>query len=91
MDTAVNLFQIFQTGVADPDRIRIDGKSALTLFYGEIQVMLGKDKYLDDKMARVDAILPILEGKKGTLHMENITSERKTVTFENADGSVRKN
>lgn len=91
LDTAVNLFQIFQTGVADPDRIRIDGKSALTLFYGEIQVMLGKDKYLDDKMARVDAILPMLEGKKGTLHMENITSERKTVTFENADGSVRKN
>ena len=77
LDTAVNLFQIFQTGVADPDR--------------EIQVMLGKDKYLDDKMARVDAILPMLEGKKGTLHMENITSERKTVTFENADGSVRKN
>ena len=91
LDTAVSLYQIFQTGLGSPDQIQMDEKSMLTLTYGQIQVKLGKDRYLDDKMARMQAILPILEGQKGTLHLENITSERKTITFENAEGAIRKN
>lgn len=91
LDTAISLFRIFQTDLQDPDRIQMDEKSMLTLFYGDIQVRLGKDKYLDDKMARMGAILPMLEGQKGTLHLENITAEKKTITFENAEGAVRKN
>ncbi len=91
LDTAISLSQIFQTGLQNPDRIQMDGRSVLNLFYGEIQVRLGKDKYLDDKMARMEAILPMLEGQKGILHLENITAEKKTITFENAEGAVRKN
>lgn len=82
LETAASLFQIFQTGVKVPDRIQMEDRSMIVLIYGEIQVRLGKDKYLDDKMARMEAILPILEGQKGTLHLESVTSEKKTITFE---------
>lgn len=91
LDAAVNLSQMIQAGSRHPDNIRFDEKSMLTLTYGEIQVKLGKNQYLDDKMARMEAILPQIEGQRGVLHLENITSERKTITFESDSGSVRKN
>ena len=43
---------------------------------------MGKDSFLEDKMARVIAILPQIQGKKGTLHAENITDSMKNITFE---------
>ena len=91
LDAALSLSQMIEAGSRHPDNIRFDEKSMLTLTYGTIQVKLGKNQYLDDKMARMEAILPQIEGQKGTLHLENITSEKKIITFENDSGSVRKN
>lgn len=91
LDAAISLSQMIESGSRHPDNIRFDEKSMLTLTYGTIQVKLGKNQYLDDKMARMEAILPQIEGQKGTLHLENITSEKKIITFENDGGSVRKN
>lgn len=51
-------------------------------------VKLGKDKYLEDKMSRMVAILPQITGEKGILHMENITESSKTVTFEKEEEEV---
>lgn len=44
--------------------------------------MLGKDEFLEDKMTRAIAILPLIEGRKGILHLESVTDTVKTITFE---------
>lgn len=82
LNTAVALATIFQKNQMIPDHIQFDQSYQISLLYGDITVQLGKDQYLEDKMARVISILPMLEGEKGILHMENITDNVKTVTFE---------
>lgn len=82
LSTAVSLSQMIQKNVQKPESIQLDEKSKIILSYGDIQVNLGKDQSLDDKIERMAVILPLLEGRQGTLHLENVTSERKTITFE---------
>lgn len=82
LNTAVALATIFQKNEMLPDHIRFDENNQIDLLYGDIEVMLGKDEYLEDKMARVVAILPMLTGKKGILHVESVSEHVKTITFE---------
>lgn len=82
LTTAVALSTIFQKNQTIPDHISFDSNSQITLTYGDIEVMLGKDEYLEDKMTRVFAILPKLEGQKGILHLETVNDSSKTITFE---------
>ena len=70
-----------------PDEIRIRDGRQLTLVYGGIEISLGTDSLLDEKMSRTAAILPQLEGMEGVLHLEtwspgtvNIVFSRKTDT-----------
>lgn len=82
LNTAVALSTIFQKNEMVPDHIQFDDNYQISLLYGDITVMLGKDSFLEDKMARVISILPKIQGKKGTLHAENITDSMKNITFE---------
>lgn len=82
LTTAVALSTIFQKNDTIPDHIEFDSSYQITLTYGDIKVMLGKDEYLEDKMIRVSAILPKLSGEKGILHLENVNDSSKTITFE---------
>lgn len=82
LNTAVALSTFFAKNDMIPDHIQFDEDYSISLLYGDITVRLGKDKYLEDKMSRATAILPQIAGEKGVLHMENITENSKTVTFE---------
>ena len=82
LNTAVALATIFQKNDTVPDHIQIDDKSRISLIYGDVTVILGEDRLLEDKMTRAIAILPKLSGQKGILHMENITETEKNCTFE---------
>jgi cell division protein FtsQ len=82
LDSAVILAEIFQKNDSLPDYITMDNSGNLSMQYGDIVVQLGQPEYLEDKMARVLAILPKLEGETGTLHLENVNGNVKTVTFE---------
>ena len=39
-------------------------------------------EYIDEKIMKLKMILPSIEGKKGTLRMENYTPDSSGVTFE---------
>ena len=82
LTTAVTLSTIFQKEETLPDFVQFDDNSQIRLIYGKITVMLGEDKYLEDKMARAIAILDLINGKKGILHLESVTDSNKNVTFE---------
>jgi cell division protein FtsQ len=88
LNTAVALATIFQKNDNLPDYIQFDSSYQLSLIYGDITVMIGKDQCLEDKMARVMAILPLLEGEKGILHVENVTDSVKTITFEREEEEI---
>lgn len=82
LNTAVALATIFRKNEMVPDHIQFDENYQISLVYGDITVSLGKDQYLEDKMSRVIAVLPMISGQKGILHMENVTDSVKTFTFE---------
>lgn len=63
------------------DKIFFDSDYDLTLFFDEIRVTLGASDEIDEKIMRLQYILPKLKGKRGTLRMENYTEDTKNITF----------
>lgn len=54
------------------DKIYFHSNGEITVYFGDVKVNLGaEDKNLEDKLMRLPTFLPNLEGKSGTLQMEN--------------------
>ena len=58
-----------------------DQNNQMTLYFENIRVRLGDISNIDDKIIRLKAILPELEGQKGILRMENYVDGMKNITF----------
>ena len=63
------------------DKIYFDNNNQMTLYFENIRVRLGDISNIDDKIIRLKAILPELEGEKGILRMENYEDGMKNITF----------
>lgn len=68
-----------------PDRIVFDAKN-ISLYYGQVEVMLGEDYLLEEKMNRASAILPQLDGMEGILHLEDYEKGTENIIFEKECG-----
>lgn len=75
------LFLLFCKNDKVPDHIEFEDDGQISLVYGDITVKLGKDEYLEDKMTRVLAILPMISEKKGILHAENVMIIPRTLPW----------
>ena len=64
------------------DRIYFGSDNTLTLYFDEVRVALGNATDLDEKLMKLQYMLPELEGKSGVLRMENYTEETKNISFE---------
>lgn len=64
-----------------PDAVVFDENLDITLEYADVTVNLGPDKLIEEKLARVAAILPSIEGKKGELRMENYDGSSENIIF----------
>ncbi|MCR5272376.1 MAG: cell division protein FtsQ/DivIB [Lachnospiraceae bacterium] len=64
-----------------PETITFDSSGNITLRYETIKVLLGDDTNLTEKIMRLPVILPDLEGKTGTLHVEDWTTDNKNIIF----------
>lgn len=66
-----------------PEIVFFDGNLEITLVYqqGSIHCNLGKDTLLEEKITRVAAILPKLEGLTGILHLEDYTTDTSNIIF----------
>ena len=73
--------EIFQT-ILNPDEIRFGNSSELYLKLEDVTVALGTGDYLDEKVSRLKKLEADLEGKSGTLHMENYTDESTHISLE---------
>lgn len=63
------------------EKIYFDKNNQMTLYFENIRVRLGDISNIDDKIIRLKAILPELEGQKGILRMENYEEGMKNITF----------
>lgn len=73
-----------------PEKIVFNGTEA-TLHFGTIAVNIG-DENFDDRVAQIAPILEKLQGKRGTVHLENFTMQSTLISFrptvEAEDGTV---
>lgn len=63
------------------DRIYFSGGSEMTLYFGNVRVALGTSDYIDEKITRLQQVLPSLAGKSGVLDMRNYQDSSGRVTF----------
>lgn len=64
------------------DKIYFGANKEVTLMFGKARVNLGDDTNIDEKVMQLTNILPSLENKVGTLHMENYDDSTTTIHFE---------
>lgn len=77
----LNITQLLTKYGIAADKIYFDENYNMTLYFGEVRVRIGSNEKIDEKIMKLQSILPELEGKKGVLEMENYTEESKNITF----------
>jgi len=77
----LNLTQILLINDLEADRIQYNSLGEATLYMGDIVVLLGGNKELNGKIAELGAMLPLLEGQSGTLHLENYDETNTAAGF----------
>ena len=78
----LNMTNLLQKHGITASKIQFDQSLAMTLHFDNVRVLLGDESEIDEKIMRLAAILPSLQGKSGVLHMETYASNAKDVTFE---------
>ena len=63
------------------DRISFSEDYERTLYFGNVRVILGTSAYIDEKVTRLQHILPNLLGESGVLDMRDYQDVSDTVTF----------
>ncbi len=66
------------------DRIHFASDKSLILYFGQVEVMVGEDDFIDEKIMVLPDILSKLEGKKGIIDLSGYKSG-DTITFEKSD------
>jgi cell division septal protein FtsQ len=78
----LSITQLLEKYSLTADKIYFDTSYNITLFFGGVKVTLGTGEDMDEKIMKLQYILPELEGKKGILPMENYTEDTKNITFD---------
>lgn len=64
-----------------PDTIDYNEQKEITLYYGNVSVLLGNSDNLTDKIMRMSYIYPNISGLAGVLHMESWSEETSDISF----------
>lgn len=81
----LNLTQTLKKYNLLPDEIQYDSNMEPVLYYGTIQVKIGSEDNLSQKVVRLSIILPQLDGLSGTLHLETWTLETTDIIWDRAE------
>lgn len=77
----LNITQQLDKYSMSADRIYFDSNYQITLVFGDAKVALGNDDYIDEKIMKLQYILPSLTDKKGTLDMREYSEDTKSYSF----------
>ncbi len=78
----LNITQQLEKYSMSADRIYFDPEYKVTLLFGEARVALGDSEYIDEKIMKLQYILPGLVDKKGILDMREYSEDTKSYSFE---------
>ena len=81
----LNLTQTLKKYNLLPDEIQYDSNMEPVLYYGTIQVKIGSEDNLSQKVVRLSIILPQLDGLSGTLHLETWTPGTTDIIWDRAE------
>ena len=81
----LNLTQTLKKYNLLPDEIQYDSNMEPVLYYGTIQVKIGSEDNLSQKVVRLSIILPQLDGLSGTLHLETWTPATTDIIWDRAE------
>ena len=81
----LNLTQTLKKYNLLPDEIQYDSNMEPVLYYGTIQVKIGSEDNLSQKVVRLSIILPQLDELSGTLHLETWTPETTDIIWDRAE------
>lgn len=81
-DEILNITQQLAKYNLSADRIYFDGSYQVTLYFGEARVALGENQDINEKIMKLQYILPDLLGKSGILDMREYSEDTKTYSFE---------
>lgn len=81
-DEILNITQQLAKYNLSADRIYFNTNYEVTLYFGEAKIELGENKDIDEKIMKLQYILPDLLGKSGTLDMREYSEDTKTYSFE---------
>lgn len=84
----LNITQLLTKYNISIDKIYFGNSDSITLYFDNVRVYLGSGEFIDEKINKLQYILPKLEGMSGLLHMENYTGENGTFTFEKDEETV---
>ena len=84
LNTILSVGKMLEKMENKPDRLEFNDLNQLVMYYGDIEVRLGDDENMDEKINRLVGILPELEGMSGILHLENTTEDSESVVFDDA-------
>ena len=87
LNTILSVGKMLEKMEYKPDRLAFNDLNQLVMYYGTIEVRLGDDENMDEKINRLVGILPELEGMSGILHLENTTEDSESVVFDDATQS----
>lgn len=80
--TILSITQLLKKYSLTPDEIRFGNIGDIYLNMGEVRIALGTGAHLEEKIARIKQLEPDLDGKSGTLHMENYTDDSTHISLE---------
>lgn len=78
----LNMTNLLKKHNISATKIQFNSMGEMNLYFDGVKVLLGSETEIDEKIMRLAAILPSLEGKTGTLHMETYSESTKDITFE---------
>ncbi len=87
LNTILSVGKMLEKMEDKPDRLAFNDLNQLVMYYGTIEVRLGDDENMDEKINRLVGILPELEGMSGILHLENTAEDSESVVFDDATQS----
>lgn len=83
--TILSLTQLLNYHELNASEIRFGDNMEITVYIDGVEVELGQDEYLEEKIANLKKIMERLEGQWGTLHLDNFTGRNETVSFTPSD------
>ncbi|MDD3239564.1 MAG: cell division protein FtsQ/DivIB [Lachnospira sp.] len=77
----LDLTQSFNKYELNVDKVYFNASYEMTLYMGDVKILLGNDKNLTDKLFELKQMSSKFEGMKGTLHLEDYNGTDSSVIF----------